>query len=161
MMKIGKMLTAAALIATVSFVSCKPKDADVQKNVQEKEATGIMVEVKDGVATLTGEVADDAAKAKAEEIAKENKDVKSVVNNITIAAPVATTPAVTTPVIAVDDVLTKGVMDATKDFSTVKAEVKDGIVWLNGELKKADLPKLMMALNALKPKKIENKLTIK
>ena len=43
----------------------------------------------------------------------------------------------------------------------VKTEVKDGIVWLSGEIKKADLPKLMMVLNSLKPKKIENKLTIK
>ena len=157
MMKLSK-LTAIVLIATVSFISCKPKDADVQKNVQAKEATGIMVEVKDGVATLTGEVADDAAKAKAEELAKGEKGVKSVVNNITVATPVVVAPA---PVIAVDDVLTKAVADATKDFPTVKTEVKDGIVWLSGEIKKADLPKLMMVLNSLKPKKIENKLTIK
>ena len=160
MIKLGKMLTALALIATVSFVSCKPKDADVQKNVQAKEAAGIAVEVKDGVATLTGVVTDEAAKAKAEEVAKGEKGVSSVVNNITVAEPVVVAP-VTAPVIAVDDVLTKAVADATKDFSTVKAEVKDGIVWLNGEIKKADLPKLMMVLNSLKPKKIENKLTIK
>ena len=38
----------------------------------------------DGVVTLTGEVASDAAKAKAEEIAKATEGVKSVVNNLTV-----------------------------------------------------------------------------
>ncbi len=87
MMKLGK-LTAVVLIATACLIGCKTKDADIQKNVQAKEAAGITVEVKDGVATLTGEVTDDAAKAKAEEVAKEEKGVKSVVNNLTVAAPV-------------------------------------------------------------------------
>jgi len=157
-MKLRKILAAVVIMATVFFISCKPKPADIQKSLQGKEATGISVEVKDdGTAILTGEVADDAAKAKAEQIAKDEKGVNTVVNDLTVAVPVVFTP----PVIAVDDVLAKGVTDATKDFATVKSEVKDGIVWLTGEIKKTDLPKLMMALNTLKPKKIENKLIIK
>ena len=64
-------------------------------------------------------------------------------------------------VVAADDPLTKGVADATKDFPGVKAEVKDGVITLTGEIKRAGMQKLMMGLNTLKPKKIDNKLTIK
>ena len=60
-----------------------------------------------------------------------------------------------------DDALTTGVEDATKDHPTVKASVNDGVVTLTGEIKRAQLEKLMMTLNTLKPKKIENQLTIK
>ena len=44
--------------------------------------------------------------------------------------------------------------------ATLTGEVKDGVVTLTGTLKKSDLQKVMMTLAALKPKKIENKLTI-
>ena len=43
----------------------------------------------------------------------------------------------------------------------MKADVKDGVVTLTGEIKKASLPKLMQSLMALKPKKVDNKLTVK
>jgi hypothetical protein len=39
--------------------------------------------------------------------------------------------------------------------------VADGVITLTGEISKASLPKLMMSLNALQPRKIDNKLTIK
>jgi len=83
--------------------------------------------------------------------------VKSVDDQATIAAP-PPAPVVT---IAPDDALTKMVMDATKDFSGVKATISGGVITLNGEIKKNDLPKLMMTLNSMKPKKIENNLVIK
>ncbi|RYD72452.1 MAG: BON domain-containing protein [Sphingobacteriales bacterium] len=142
------------IATTLFFVGCKPKDADLQAAIQAKEAAGITVAVAKGDVTLTGEVADDAAKVKAEEIAKAEKGVKSVINSLTIEQekPV---------VIAEDPILTKNVADATKDFPTVKAEVKDGVVLLTGEIKKASLITLMQHLSALKPKKIDNKLTVK
>jgi len=153
-MKTTKFLMSAVIAATLFFASCKPKDADIQSAVQAKEAAGITVVVAKGDVTLTGEVADEVAKAKAEEIAKAEKGVKSVINSLTIktVAPV---------VIAEDTALTKNVADATKDFPTVKAEVKDGVVLLTGEIKKASLIALMQQLSALKPKKIDNKLTVK
>ncbi|WP_421944933.1 BON domain-containing protein [Pedobacter sp.] len=153
-MKTTKFLMSAVIAATLFFASCKPKDADIQSAVQAKEAAGITVAVAKGDVTLTGEVADEAAKAKAEEIAKADKGVKSVINSLTIKA-------VAPVVIAEDSALTKNVADATKDFPTVKAEVKDGVVLLTGEIKKASLITLMQQLSALKPKKIDNKLTVK
>ncbi|TCD04669.1 BON domain-containing protein [Pedobacter frigidisoli] len=143
------------IAASLFFAGCSPKDADIQSAIQAKEAAGITVAVTKGEVTLTGEVVDDAAKVKAEEIAKAEKGAKSVVNNLTVK------PADMPVVIAEDPILTKNVADATKDFPTVKADVKDGVVTLTGEINKASLITLMQHLSALKPKKIDNKLTVK
>ncbi len=76
-----------------------------------------------------------------------------------ISAPVAVTPA---PVeVATDTALQRGVRDATKDHPGVKADVSGGEITLTGEIKRSKLPDLMMSLNSLKPKKINNQLTIK
>ncbi|MNQ94698.1 periplasmic protein [compost metagenome] len=154
-MKTTNFLMSMVIAATLFFAGCKPKDAAIQAAIQAKEATGITVAVTKGDVTLTGVVDDETAKAKAEEIAKAEKGVKSVMNNLTIK------PVEAPVVISEDTVLIKNVADATKDFPTVKAEVKDGVIVLTGELKKASLITLMQHLSALKPKKIDNKLTIK
>ncbi len=163
-MKILRLIPALLLVAGLSFTSCKPKDADVkasiEKSLKENPSTaGVLVMVNEGVATLSGEVADPAAQAALEASVKAMKGVKSVTNNTTVTPPPPPSPA---PVeFATSDVLTQAVKDATKDFAGVTAAVVDGVVTLTGEIKKDQLPKLMMALNSLKPKKIENKLTIK
>lgn len=156
-MKMIKSIAFMALIVSVLITGCKPKDTDIQAAVEKSIAaspslSGTTVTVKEGVVSLAGQVQDETAKALAETTAKAVKGVKSVVNEVSVAAPV---------VIATDDVLTQAVKDAVKDFPTVVATINDGIVSLNGEIKKEALPKLMMALSALKPKKIDNKLTVK
>jgi len=70
-MKTTKFLMSMVIAATLFFVACKPKDADLQAEIQAKETAGIIVTVAKGDVILTGEVADDAAKA--EEIAKAEK----------------------------------------------------------------------------------------
>lgn len=162
-MKFMKIPLALAVALAIGFTGCKPKDADIKTAIETKlkadpDMASTTVEVKDGTATISGVCKDDACKAKCEAAVKDVKGVKSVVNNCTVAAPVVVAPP---PVITADDPLTKGVNDAIKDFSTVKAEVKEGVITLMGDIKKDALPKLMMALNSLKPKKIENKLTVK
>ncbi|WP_316824510.1 BON domain-containing protein [Pedobacter miscanthi] len=154
-MKTSKFLMSAVIAVTLFFSGCKPKDAAIQAAIQAKEAAGITVAVTKGDVTLTGIVDDEAIKAKAEEIAKAEKGVKSVINNLIIK------PTDLPVVIADDAALIKNVADAAKDFPTVKTEVKDGVILLTGEIKKASLITLMQHLSALKPKKIENKLTIK
>jgi hyperosmotically inducible periplasmic protein len=156
-------MSVAVITTTISSCKGKVKDADVKTAVEtvlkaNPDLQSLMVDVKDGVASLSGEVKDEAAKAAAETGLKEIKGLKSVVNNITIAAPA---PVVTAPVVTADDPLAKSIVDAIKDNAGVKADVKDGVVTLTGEIKKMDLPKLMQKINALKPKKVENKLTIK
>jgi hyperosmotically inducible protein len=162
-MKILKIIPALVLVAGLSFTGCSPKDADVKASIEKSlknnpSTAAVMVMVNEGVATLSGEVANPAAQASLEASVKAINGVKSVTNNTTVTPP----PAPVAPVeIATADVLTQSVKDAIKDFAGVSADVADGVVTLTGELKKDQLPKLMMALNSLKPKKIENKLTIK
>ena len=162
-MKKNLVIIAVALMA-FSMPSCKSKvkDADVTTSVEttlkaNPDYANVMVEVKDGVATLSGTVNDEASKVAAEASAKNIDGVKSVTNNITVAAP----PPPPVVEVTADELLTTSVKDAIKDNTGVMADVKDGVITLTGEIKKTDLPKLMQKLNALKPKKIENKLTIK
>ena len=67
-------LLALALVLAVAAGACGKNDADIQKAVQDKltadGVTGVTASVKDGVATLTGEVADVTVKSKAENSAK-------------------------------------------------------------------------------------------
>jgi osmotically-inducible protein OsmY len=112
--------------------------------------------VKDGVVTLSGQVKDETAKSLAETTAKGVKGVKSVNNNLTVAPPSAAPVEITA-----DDPLKASVDNTIKDYPGVAATVKDGVITLTGQIKRADLQNLMKALNTLKPKKIENQLTIK
>ncbi len=164
-MKLRKLLMAIAIVTTVSFVSCKPKDADIQAAVEAKinampdMVKGATVAVKDGVATLTGECKDEMCKAACDKAASEVKGVKSVVSNFTLAAP----PVVfVPPVITADDPLTKSVADATKDYPGITASVKDGVISLTGPISADKWKKLKMALDGLHPKKVDGTgLTIK
>lgn len=159
-MKIVQTALVLAVAMTLSLTSCKPKDADVKAKVETKlkanpDASNVMVTVNDGVATLSGEVKDEATKAAVEAAAKD-AGAKSVVNSTTIAMV-----APPMPVVADDTVLTSSVKDATKDYPSVTAAVNAGVITLTGSIKKDALPNLMMALNGLNPKSIDNKLTIK
>jgi hyperosmotically inducible protein len=163
-MKMTGLLMAVSIAATIGFVSCAPKDADIKTDIETKlkaapDMSGVTVDVKGGIATIEGECKDDVCRANCEKIAQEVKGVKTVINNLTVTQPTAA-PVTATVVVTADDPLTKSVVEATKGFPGVKAEVKDSIVTLTGEIKKNDLPGLTKALTSLKPKKIENKLTI-
>jgi osmotically-inducible protein OsmY len=84
------------------------------------------------------------------------KETETKVENTTVE------PQQPAPVeIASDDALTTGVKDATKDYPGVKADVNNGEVTLTGNIERSRLQNLMMSLNTLKPKKINNQLTIK
>ncbi|MEO7964717.1 MAG: BON domain-containing protein [Gemmatimonadaceae bacterium] len=148
---------AITLSLVVALSACAPKDADIKSEVDKaiSGVSGVTVDVASGVATISGQFADEAAKASTEAAVKGVKGVKSVVDNATITPPPAPV------VISADDLLKTSVSAALKDFAGLTADVKDGIVTLTGEVKKTDLPKVMQALSALHPKKIDNKATVK
>lgn len=154
-----KHLTAVVLSMGLMFmISCKgkPKDADIQATVVAalQSSPGVSADVKDGVVTLTGAVATDADKDAAENTAKVTAGVKSVVNNITVTPPPPPAPAapVATPA---DAALKTSVDGIVKDFPGVTADVKDGVIIITGESKADRWKKLKMALDALKPKKVD------
>jgi hyperosmotically inducible protein len=158
-MKIKSMLLGMSF--AFLLVACGPKDADIQKEITAKlsELPGVSVTVEKGVATISGTCKDDAFKQNAESIVKGIKGVKSVVNNCEIPAP---EPVVAAPVeINPDAVLTTSINEVVKTYSGVTASVKDGVVTLTGDIKRSQLQNLIKSVQELKPKKVENKLTIK
>ena len=75
-----------------ALVYAEPKsDGEIHDQVlirlasdQDVKGTGINVEVKDGVVTLTGKVETDKIRSKAEKLTKKVKGVKSVVNQLAV-----------------------------------------------------------------------------
>ncbi len=147
--------TAIMMLALSVMVACKsgPSDTELKTSVSTAVAAtpGVMVAVEKGVVTLTGEVADDLAKTGAEAAAKGVEGVKSVVNSLTVK------PVVINP----DAALIAAAGAVVGAYPGVTADVQDGVVTLRGEIKKADLQKLIQAIQALSPKKVENQLSVK
>jgi osmotically-inducible protein OsmY len=162
-MKSRSFLASVLIALTLTISSCGAKDEDVLKAYNDHAKTdgrlnNISASVKDGVMTLTGSCPDTDCRTYAEQQAKEIKGVKSVVNNIMVAAPVAPTAPVE---ISGDAALQTGVRDAVKDYPGVNATVSNGEVTLTGSIQRARLTNLMQSVQALNPRKVNNKLTIK
>src|SRR5688500_14960492 len=99
-----KFLTVLTVAIALFITACGKSDADLTKAVQDRltadNVSGVTVAVNDGVATLSGQVADITVKNKAEASAKAVEGVKSVTNGITlrplpVATPAAADPALT------------------------------------------------------------------
>ena len=123
-----KILVVLCLAAALTLSACWGKsDADLQKasaDAVKAKAPTATVAVKDGVATLTGEVADQAAKDAAGVAAKVD-GIKSVDNKLTVKPPPA--PATTTSVdkTKIEDALKKaGHTGVTVDTTTTPATLR-------------------------------------
>jgi osmotically-inducible protein OsmY len=151
------------MLAAALFMSaCGKSDADLQKAATDKLAAekvaGVNVTVKDGVATLTGEVADITVKNKAEAAVKGVEGIKSVTNNATLKALPPPPPP------SEDQMLEGKINENLKKISidNIKVVATNGEVTLNGEVEsKEALTKAMQAANEAKPKKVINNLTVK
>lgn len=157
-MKLSKLLLAVAVSATMLFVSCKPKDADIKANVEkalkaDPSMASTTVDVKDGVVTIGGECKDDACKAHCEETAKGVKGVKSVVNNCMVAPPPA--PPVAPPAslsTTLDEATQQKVKDGLKDMPGVTVEFAGDKAVLKGEVTKTQRMTIMQLLASAKVK---------
>jgi hyperosmotically inducible periplasmic protein len=158
-----KIFTILALAAALFLSACGKGDADLQKMATDKLAadkvTGVTVAVKDGVATLTGEVADITVRSKAEASVKAVEGIKQVTNNTTTKPlpPPPVEPAQTDPMI-------KGVVEEgikKLGLSGITVAVADGEVTLTGTVPKDRLPEVMKAAMEADVKKVNNKLTVK
>lgn len=149
---------AFVLIAGVSFQSCKKSDENVKKEVDKALVIpGVSTAIQNGVITLSGEVESAEQKTIAENTVKTIKGVKSVVNNITVKEKVITPEPVK------DDVIKSAVESKlqTEGFKDVKIEVTNGEIILTGNVKRADLTKVMQIANEANPQKVTNNLNIK
>lgn len=139
--------------ATMLFVSCKPKDADIKTAVEKALAadpsmTGTTIDVKDGIVTMGGECKDDACKAGCEKIVAGVKGVKSVVNNCTITPPPPPPPASLTTVL--DEATQQKVKDGLKDIAGVTVEFVGDKAVLKGAVTQANRMKIMQMLASAK-----------
>jgi len=160
-----KTIAMAALAIAVSFgaVSCKKKvsDADLQTQATTVVTSnpGASVEVKEGVAHLSGTFPDQQSKDAMIAQLKAIKGVKEVMDMSTIAAPAPVAPVTTTS--AVDPVVQKKVQDAVKDFPTVKVEVVNGELTLTGTVSKEQARKIKQSVDAVKAGKVNYNYTVK
>ncbi|MBF4507340.1 BON domain-containing protein [Flavobacterium sp. JLP] len=159
-MKIKSILLGIGLF--VSLAACAPKDADIEKAISEKlsDTPNIQVTVHEGVATITGTCDDEIFKKNIEKSVRATKGVKSVVNTCEIARA-NQEPAAATVVINSDAELDKSIHKVVDAYDGVSATIVGGVVTLTGDIKRDQLPNLIKSVQELKPKKVENKLTIK
>ena len=133
----AKFLTVLVLAIAVMAAACGKSDADISKAVTDKlkadGVSGVTATVKDGVVTLTGEVADVTVKSKAEASAKSVEGVKSVTNSVTTKPLPTATPA------AADPALTGKITEDLKKAGCTGATVTvvNGKVTVTGEVPSA------------------------
>lgn len=131
----AKFLTVLMLAIAVMAAACGKSDADLATAVNDKlkadGVTGVTATVKDGVATLTGEVADQAVKAKAKTSAQAVEGIKSADDTgvktkpLPVATPAAADPALTSKIN--EDLKKAGCTGAS-------AAVVNGVVTVVGEV---------------------------
>ena len=142
-----KFLTVFCVAAALFLAACGGKsDADLKKAVEDKlkadNVAGVTVAVKDGVATLTGEVADAAVKTKAETSAKGVEGVKSVTNSTTLKPLPTPAPAPADPMLKgkVDEALKKA------GCTGITTEAKDGKIVASGTVADAKYAECVQAI---------------
>lgn len=110
-MKLKNLIALFAFVCTLTFIGCSTDDRSVEEKVtkslnDDPSTTGLTVSVNEGVATISGEVISEDAKAKATRIAEGVNGVKSINNNVVVVASdmdaMMTAPA-DTPVVALPD----------------------------------------------------------
>ncbi|WP_018612197.1 BON domain-containing protein [Segetibacter koreensis] len=151
-------LVLLLFILSFQIQSCKQnRDADIQTAIGSETQTnpnlaGVSATVVNGVVTLTGQCPDEDCRKNAEKAIKKIDGVKHVTNNIIVEASVDITP---------DKDLKEMTDKIVSKYKGVEAGVSNGIITLRGEIKKDKLQQLMIDLNSLRPKRIDNQLAVR
>lgn len=159
MKKIFQMAVLALMVSTVA-VSCKKKPNDTELATQATEIVKAnptaSVEVKEGVAHLSGTFATQAEKDAMIASLKAIPGVKDVMDmSSVVPAAVVETASV------VDPAVQQKLADAVKDFKTVKVEVVNGELTLTGDVTAEQARKIKMSVDALKLGKVNFKYNVK
>ena len=155
-MKLAQIAMATALVTTIAFTSCKPKDSEIKANVEaalkaDTKMANTMVDVNDGKVTLSGECTDAECKAKCESTAAGVKGVKPpVINNLTVAAPMVTEPAPASTTTVLDAATKQKVKDGLKDINGVSVDFTADKAVIKGTVTAANRMKIMQMLAAAK-----------
>jgi hyperosmotically inducible protein len=147
----GKLFTSLMLAAALLLPACGKSDAALQKAATDQLAaakiTGVTVTVKNGVATVSGEVADISVKNKAEISVKSCEGITSVTNNINVKAP-------SDPILQgkVDEALQKA------GCAGAKATIANDVVTLTGSVPEAKYAICFQAISEIGGVRIDNQL---
>jgi len=161
-----KSIAMAAMAVAISFgsVSCKKKvsDADLQTQATTVVTAnpGASVEIKDGVAHLSGTFETQEAKDAMIQQLKAINGIKDVHDMATVAPTKATAPPIEMQS-AVDPAVQQKVKDAVKDIPGVKVEVINGELTLTGNVSSSDARKVKESVDALKVGKVNYNYTVK
>jgi hyperosmotically inducible protein len=153
-------MAALALMVSTVAISCKKKPNDTELATQATEIVKAnptaSVEVKEGVAHLSGTFATQAEKDAMIASLKAIPGVKDVMDmaSVTPAAAVETASVV-------DPAVQQKLADAVKDFKTVKVEVVNGELTLTGDVTAEQARKIKMSVDALKLGKVNFKYNVK
>lgn len=146
-------------ILSIQLQSCGGgrRDADIQSDIAAKtqantNLSGVTATVVDGEVVLTGQCEDEDCREKAEKAIRDIDGVRKVTNNITVTPTIVVTP---------DDELRENAERIISKYKDVQAGVSNGVITLRGEVKKNKLQQLIMDLNALRPRRIDNELVVK
>jgi len=175
------VLAAFIVFAT----SCDKGDQETHRLIKEKlDAVpawkDVNASVKDGNVELKGSVKTEAERNECESSIKNVHGVKSVLNNIDVHPDEATntshnsgttdnsaavnTVHTTEPTAAGSTEDTDPVLiaakKALKEYPNIQVEVADDEITVRGDVTKSEANDIMEKLNALKPKKVNNKLNI-
>ena len=153
-------MAALALMVSTVDVSCKKKPNDTELATQATEIVKAnptaSVEVKEGVAHLSGTFATQAEKDAMIASLKAIPGVKDVMDmSSVVPAAVVETASV------VDPAVQQKLADAVKDFKTVKVEVVNGELTLTGDVTAEQARKIKMSVDALKLGKVNFKYNVK
>lgn len=154
-----KFLTVLTLSFSLFLMACGKSDADLQKAANDKltaeKVSGVTATVKDGVATLTGEVENITVKTKAAAAVKSVDGIKNVTDNV------STKPLPTPEPPPADPMLKGNVEESLKKAGCtgVTIEVKDGVVTASGSVPDAKYVECVQIVQQSGLGKMENKIT--
>ena len=154
-------ITALAFVFSFAAISCQKSVSDAELTTQSTTAISAYpetsVEVKDGVAHLSGTFASQGDKDAAIAAIKNIKGVRDVMDMATVEAAASVVETVS----AVAPEVQQKVTDAVKDFPAVKVDVVNGELTLTGEVTAEQARKIKMSVDALKVGKVNYDYNVK
>lgn len=157
------MKLISVFVGVLLLASCAKNDSDLQRAASDKlsadNINGVAVAVKDGTATLTGEVKDMTTRTKAEADVKTIQGIKTVNNHLSLI-PITAVPTPSGQDKAMEDAITANLKKA--NVSSVTVSVDNGQVTLGGQVtSNEDLAKATLAASSIHPKGITNNISVK
>lgn len=152
-------IIACIIFSGLVFQSCNSSDKNVRDNVENVIRSypgNVSANVNDRIVTLTGTVDSQQEKNSIENATRNVKDVKSVVNNITVRQSVMGVSMNS------DDTMRSNIEARlnSEGYHNVRVSVNNGEVTLSGDVRRNDLTRVMQIANDYNPRRVNNNLNL-